>query len=626
MSLWAKCGAAGALIFGVTSVALADEPFVDTRIMVRHSGQIFPEVNPFESALTGKTTFLYRREPPAAYAPGFDRVADAPKPVALMGGVAEGSTAILATRLRAAGDGWAVGAAAREEQGHAYRDGAGSKVNFGYQRAAQWLGGRFGKAEDTQVTVGVQRDVLEDAKLLNYGLDVDYLEQGGGRVAVETRRLPGWFNHAGAGAAGYTAHVDANNYTLRQPGGAWIYANGDHRGLRANGWAAHDEAGSRTVFGGELAHSTHKALRYGENYGPDVLTAYWMPGVEVWRAGTWAEHGRTLGDTRLHGGVRYDVVAMSAANVHDRPNAPVAIFAATPQELYDRYYGANRDNDALDHNISGRLRAEHDVAAGTVGFLDLSRMVRSPDHTERYNANGGPAVLTEVGNPMLVPEKHYKAELGGTVVGGGYKGYGRASAPGAWRIEGKAWHDRVDDFVAIDMARGQPGVVASGGGQVYRNVDVALSGLGADLQAVLAEHLAVRLNLSGQRGRILTDDRPLHQMAPFEAVLFVDTFGGDADFGWNLGSRLRAVAAKRAVDADPASGSGMDTAGPAGGFAILDLYGGVNFGDSLALTMGVDNLFDKLYREHLKATPNNSTGVMPNAAGRTFVMRALLTF
>lgn len=627
MPSWGRCGAGGLalLVAGMAGQAAAYDPFVDTRVMARHSGQILPDLTSYDNALGGKTTFLYRREALPAYEPGFDAVAGAPKPVALMAGVSEGSTALLAERLRAAGDDWAAGAARRDEQGHAYRDGAGTKLNFGYQRESEWLGARYGKAEETQVSVGFARDVLERAKLLNYGLDVDYMDQGGGKVTVESHNLTGWLNQAGAMVAGFYAHVDVDNYSLREPISQRVYANGTHEGVRANAWAAHDEGDSRTLFGTELAQQTHSATRYGKNYGDNAITGYWVPGVELMRASLWVEHSRTLGDTKLESGLRYDAISMSADDLHKRGTS-IGLFNDSAQELYDRYYGANRDNDSLDHNISGRLRAEQTLAPATVAFADLSRMVRSPDHTERYNANGGPSSMVEVGNPELVPEKHYKAQLGGRKDGGGYKGYGRASAPGAWKVEGSAWHDYVDDFVTVDTARGQDGVAVSTGGQVYRNVDAGVSGLSADLQAVLTEHLAVRLNLTGQRGRNYSDDRPLHQIAPFEALLFVDTFGGDADFGWNVGSRLRMVAAKRAVDSDANTGSGMDTAGPAGGFATLDLYSGVNFGDSVALTVGVDNVFDKLYREHLKATPNNSTGVMPNAPGRTFVMRALWTF
>ncbi len=629
MGAWTFRGGTAALILAAVAapgVAAADDPFVDTRIMARHAGQTLPDLLPYDNVLSGKTTFLYRRETLSPSDFGGDRVAGAAQPVHAMAGVSEGSTVIQALRLRGAGDGWMAAAAERGEQGHAYRDGAGTKLNFGYQRNTQWMGAKVGKPEDTQFSVGFSRDVLEGAKLLNYGLDLDYMDQGGGRATVETRRLPGWFNQMGGMAAFFYAHVDADNYTLRAPGATRIYADGQHQGGRVNGWAAHDVGASRTLFGVEMARQTHTATRYGHNYGPGAITGYWVPGVELTRASAWAEQTWRDADTTLQAGLRYDAVAMSAADLHKRGTSPVALFNNSAQELYDRYYGAGTDNDSLDHNVSGRLRAEQKLGGDALGFADLSRMVRSPDHAERYSGNGGPAAMVEIGNPSLRPEVHYKAQLGSAVTGGGHRGYGRLSPAGAWRLEGAGWFDRIDDFVTIDMARGQRDVVATGGGQVYRNVDATMAGLSADAQYHLTDNFALRLNLTGQRGRNLTDGRPLYQMPPLEALLFADYYGGDDDFGWTLGGRLRAVAAKRAVDADAASGAGMDTAGPAGGFATLDLHAGLNLGTHAALTLGVDNVFDKLYREHLKATPHTSTGVMPNAPGRTLVLRALISF
>ncbi|NFV82276.1 TonB-dependent receptor domain-containing protein [Magnetospirillum aberrantis] len=611
---------------GGVDMAAAADPFVDTRVLPRHAGRTPPDLIAYEDALGGQTTFLYRDQRLSPYQPAFDHLAAAPQPVHAMAGLSEGSTAVQALRLRAAGDGWVAAAAARGESGHAYRDGAGTKLNFGYERESEWLGGRFGRQEDTQVTIGFARDVLEDAKLLNYGLDLRYLDQGGGRATVETRSLPGWFNHAGAQAAVFYLHLDADNYNLRAAPSVRLYADGLHRGMRANGWAAHDEAASRTLFGGEISHQTHAATRYGRDYGPAVITGYWVPGVELDRASLWAEHTRRFEKGEIQAGLRYDLVSMSAADAHTVPNAPVAVFAQSAQQLYEATYGPGIDNDSLDHNISGRLRGERRLAEGSLGFLDLSRMVRSPDHAERYSGNGGPAALVEVGNPTLRPERHYKAETGASVEGNGHRGYGRASPAGAWKVSGSVWHDRIEDFVSIDWARGQTGVVSTSGGQVYRNVDAAVSGVSADIQVNPAEHLAVRLNLTGQRGRNLSDGRPLYQMPPFEANLFLDTFGGDDDLGWNVGGRLRMVAAKRAVDSDLGDGSGLDTAGPAGGFATVDLYAGLNIGTNAAVGIGIDNLFDKLYREHIKAVPNTSLGVMPNAPGRTLTLRAMVSF
>ncbi|MBX9635156.1 MAG: TonB-dependent receptor [Magnetospirillum sp.] len=603
---------------------LAADAFVETFGLTRHSGQILPTMLPYDGALAGKTTFLYRREAVAAYEPGWQAVSEAPKPVAVMAGMNEGSTATLATRLQAAGDGWGMGAAARSEQAHVYRDANGSQIDFGYKRESEWLGGRWGRDTDTVFSVAFARDEFDNIKLLNYGLDVDYLDQGGGRMAVDSARLPGWFNRGGGALAWGYAHVDVDNFSLRAPGFFLINGVGDHQVWRLNGWAAHDEGGSRTTLGMEASQQHHTAKRYGREYGPDAITAYWLPGVVVQRASAWAEQAATMGATKIEGGLRYDLVSMSADDAHGQTQDPGTY--SSPQQLYSSYYGANRDNDSLDHNISGRLRAEHALTTDALAFVDMARLLRSPDYVERYNGNGGPGVLSEVGDPQLDPEKHNKLTLGGALTGGGFKRYGQGSPAGAWRVQASGWHDRVQDFVTIDTARGQSGVLMNNGALVYRNVDAAISALSLDGQSVLGEHVAVRANVTGQRGRNLSDDRPLHQMAPFEANLFLDTFGGDQDLGWNFGSRLRAVAAKRSVDSNTASGNGQDYTGPAGAFATLDLYGGLRFGDSVAVTAGIDNVFDKLYREHLKATPQTSQAPMPNAPGRTWVLRALVSF
>lgn len=622
-------GAAAAVVTICVLVSVdvrAADAFVDTWGLMRHGGQILPIMRSYDSALGGKTTFLYRREAVAAYEPGWEAVSNAPKPVTLMAGMNEGSTTTLATRLRAAGEGWGVGAAERSEQAHVYHDGNGSQVDFGYQRASSWLGGRWGNDTDTVVSLAFARDEFDNIKLLNYGLDVDYLDQGGGRMTVDSVKLPGWFNHGGGMVAWGYAHVDVDNFSMRTPGFFRINAVGDHEVWRLNGWLAHDEGASRTAFGMETSQQHHTAKRYGREYGPDAITGYWIPGVAIQRVGAWAEQSVTMGETKLEGGLRYDLVSMSADDAHSRPQTPLASFNVSPQQLYDLYYGPNRDNDSLDHNISGRLRAEQSLAGNALVFADLTRLVRSPEFAERFSGDGGPGVVAEVGDPQLVPEKHHKLTLGSSVAGGGFKQYGLGSPAGAWRMEVSASHDRIQDFVTIDTARGQSGVLMNDGALIYRNVDAAISAVSVDGQSVLGEHVAVRLNLTGQRGRNLSDSRPLHQMAPFEANVFLDTFGGDQDLGWNAGTRLRAVAAKRAVDSDTSTGNGQDYTGPAGGFATLDIYGGLRFGDSVAVTAGIDNVFDKLYREHLKATPQTSQAPMPNAPGRTLILRALVSF
>src|SRR5690606_41356176 len=48
--------------------------------------------------------------------------------------------------------------------------------------------------------------------------------------------------------------------------------------------------------------------------------------------------------------------------------------------------------------------------------------------------------------------------------------------------------------------------------------------------------------------------------------------------------------------------------GPSPGFAVFSLNGGYRFGQRVQLAAGIDNLFDRDYREHLNAAGNSGFG------------------
>lgn len=331
--------------------------------------------------------------------------------------------------------------------------------------------------------------------------------------------------------------------------------------------------------------------------------------------------------TRIETALRADLGLVDADRADQRPTvtgAAAAIYNLTPRELYRRYYGGTGATSRVETEIGGCLRAEYDLSPEWIGHLDLRRAIRLPELTELYYGNSGTAALAQVGNPALDPEKHHRAETGLTAKSNGYGGYGRTGRPGTIRLTAGIFADRIHDFISIDHARGQSGVAASDGGLVYRNVEAAIGGIDGEFQANLAEYLSARLHLTGQRGRNLTDGRPLYQVPPLEANLFLDVFGRET--GWNLGTRIRLVASKMAVDDSSKTGSGQDTGGPAGGFATADLYAGYVLGDRLGLSAGVENIFDKLYREHLATFPQTPATTVQNAPGRTAFIRAMLAF
>ena len=239
--------------------------------------------------------------------------------------------------------------------------------------------------------------------------------------------------------------------------------------------------------------------------------------------------------------------------------------------------------------------------------------------------------MGQIGNPDLNPERHYRAEIGTKTGPASFVAYGRQSPPGAWRLSTSVVNDYTDNFITADRARGQSGVLSSDNSIIYRNVNAEMSGLSLDLQATIAEGLAIRANMAGERGRNLTDDRPLYQMAPFEANLFVDVFGGqgigsDGAGEWNLGLHSRLIASKHSVDDSTATGSGFDASGPTGAFAIFDVYGGIRVTPGISMVSGIENLADRQYHEYMGFFPLQSGNTAIAAPGRTFYSRVVVSF
>ena len=87
---------------------------------------------------------------------------------------------------------------------------------------------------------------------------------------------------------------------------------------------------------------------------------------------------------------------------------------------------------------------------------------------------------------------------------------------------------------------------------------------------------------------------PLPQMTPFEARLTAAHEGER----WSGGALLRIVAAQDRIAIDQGNVSGRDL-GPSSGFATLSVNGGYRFSESVQVSAGIDNLFDRAYSEHL---------------------------
>ncbi len=88
---------------------------------------------------------------------------------------------------------------------------------------------------------------------------------------------------------------------------------------------------------------------------------------------------------------------------------------------------------------------------------------------------------------------------------------------------------------------------------------------------------------------------PLAQTPPAEATLGAEYASGTY-FG---GLQVRGVMRQDRIHEDHGTIYSLDT-GETSGFATVALYGGVELFGNSQLTVGVDNLFDRTYSEHIQ--------------------------
>ncbi|MCB2099760.1 MAG: TonB-dependent receptor, partial [Rhodobacterales bacterium] len=372
------------------------------------------------------------------------------------------------------------------------------------------------------------------------------------------------------------------------------------------------------------------AQRYNVT-GGDRLNGFRFPGVEQTGFGLWGDTRVAFGETtRLQAGLRYDFLHGEATKAGIiTTGGPNAFFNVSPLALYQTYYGVT-DAEVTDHNVSGKVRLEQDLPVpGVMAYGELARLERSPREIERWHSLSGPPTSRWVGNPDLETEKHHQARAGLQWQGAGYRGYGRSAPDGAsWLLRLDGHYDRVQDFVTLDIARGQSGVLMADGAIVSRNVSATLAGVTAEGQWNVTPNLSTRLVALYAYGENESDDRPLYQIRPFEANWLLDYQDDLGVIGtWNLGTKVRFSGRQTRVDDDSTTGLGMDTGGTAGSFTTVDLYGGFQLFNRVGVTFGVENLLDKHYHEHITGTHVASVSKLPiYAPGRTFFVRAVANF
>ncbi|WP_119168731.1 TonB-dependent receptor [Algihabitans albus] len=366
-----------------------------------------------------------------------------------------------------------------------------------------------------------------------------------------------------------------------------------------------------------------------------------FPDIAVAEFGPTFETATSLSaDDHMRFGLGYRFVHADAQDVDTAGQGPFANLApglpATASNLYDFYYGST-EVEQNDHLLSARAVYQHETLDDRLTlFGEVARTDRAADSKERYWAGTTPppqAANRLVGNPELEPERHYQAAAGFIFDGPDWIDFGRARRggttllPGAWQISGALRFSHVEDFITRDSARLQSGVLRNDGALIFRNVDANIFTAELDGQWNVTTNLSARANVIYSYGQNSSDKRPLYGIAPLEANLLLDYSDRLGSFGtWSLGGKLRLVADQTRVDDNAVTGSGFDE-GETDGCAVLDLYAGAQLYDRIGLRLGVENVFDSDYREHVaRHTLDSRQRSRIAAPGRSLFVNAIVTF
>jgi iron complex outermembrane receptor protein len=256
---------------------------------------------------------------------------------------------------------------------------------------------------------------------------------------------------------------------------------------------------------------------------------------------------------------------------------------------------------------SGFLRYEHELKERPLtAFAGIGHVQRFPDYWELFAQKESAGSISAFNT---LPEKTTQVDTG--LVFAGERSSGSLSA----------FFSVVDDFILIESGYLKEMRSAT----ITRNIAARTWGAEADASYAFTSRLSATGTLAFTRGENTTDDLPLAQMPPLELRTALEYEQED----WSAGLLWRLVAAQGRVAANQGNVVGQDL-GPSGGFGVLSFNGSWRPLPRMLISAGIDNVFDKLYAEHISRGGSAVAGyeqtTRVNEPGRTLWLKLSASF
>ncbi|MDC5416890.1 TonB-dependent copper receptor [Acinetobacter baumannii] len=252
-------------------------------------------------------------------------------------------------------------------------------------------------------------------------------------------------------------------------------------------------------------------------------------------------------------------------------------------------------------------------------YIGLGYVERMPDYWELFSPEHGNAGTTNTFNGVN-PEKTLQLDLG------------FQQQHGALNIWTSAYAGLVDDYILMNYhdhshlhpnehgGHGSHGITPGA-----KNVDATIAGAEAGIGYQFTDHIQADLSAMYAWGKNTTDDKPLPQISPLEGRLNI-RYVADK---YNFGLLWRAVAEQNRVSLHQGNIVGYDLK-PSKGFSTLSLNGSYNLRKDIDVSVGIDNVLDNTYTEHLNKAGSAGFGFASeeqfNNIGRNYWVRMSMKF
>lgn len=265
---------------------------------------------------------------------------------------------------------------------------------------------------------------------------------------------------------------------------------------------------------------------------------------------------------------------------------------------------AANDQQRKDTNPSAFVRIEHALPEhGLKTYAGIGYVERSPDYWEISRVSKG--LLN-----YLDTEKTTQLDLGFEF------------EQGALTSWASTYAGLIDDFILVPYQSNPNGSVSI---LPARSIDATIAGAEAGIGYHLTDHLQTDLSAMYAWGKNTSDGKPLPQIAPLEGR-FNLRYVQDR---YSLGLLWRAVAKQNRISLNEGNIVGYDI-GKSKGFSTLAINAAYQYSPTLDFAVGIDNLLDKAYAEHLNKSGAALFGYAANEqfnnSGRNYWARVSMKF